>query len=534
MPPPSGGGEESTTDRPLASRGNGIVYLVGAGPGDPGLITVRGLACLQKAEVVVCDRLVNQRLLEHAPSGCEIIDVGKTPQKHPIPQREINALLIDRARAGKVVVRLKGGDPFLFGRGGEEAEALAEAGIPFQVVPGITSAIAVPAYAGIPVTHRDFTSTFAVVTGHEDLSKDSSDIDWAKLATGAGTLVFLMAIGNLPAIVAKLMEHGRDPQTPVAVIRWGTEPRQETVTGTLVDIVQRVREAGLQPPAVTVVGDVVRLREKLRWFDTMPLFGKRVLVTRARSQASALSQRLRELGAEPVELPAIAIVPPSDWSKLDQALDKLSSYDWVIFTSANGVQTVAERLRALGGDLGLLDGPRVAAIGPATAQALQDHGLRVDFVPPVYVAEEIAAGIGDVRGQRVLLPRADKARPALAQDLRRKGALVDEVVAYRTTPSISGDLRAILGNGKIDIVTFTSSSTVKNLAAALGKGSAGEALNGMLVACIGPVTARTAQELGIHVDVVAPEHTIRGLVDAIVDTIGDEHGHERNRYTSEG
>jgi uroporphyrinogen III methyltransferase/synthase len=468
---------------------------------------------------VVYDRLVNERLLEHVPPGCEIIDVGKMPQRHPIPQSEINGLLVEKGRAGKVVVRLKGGDPFLFGRGGEEAEALAEAGISFEVVPGVTSAIAVPAYAGIPVTHRDFTSTFAVVTGHEDPTKDGSDIDWAKLATGVGTLVFLMGVGNLPAIVNKLVENGRDPQTPAAVIRRGTEPRQDTVTGTLEDIVQRVKDAGLQPPAVTIVGDVVRLREKLRWFDTGPLFGKRVLVTRARAQASALSQRLRELGAEPVEFPTIAIAPPSDWSRMDQAIGALATYDWVIFTSANGVGAVAERLCALGGEPRLPDGPRVAAIGPATAAALQDYGVRVDFVPPVYVAEEIAAGIGDVRGQRVLLPRADKARQALAQDLREKGAVVDEVVAYRTTAAPSGDLQAIFDSGKIDIVTFTSSSTAKNLAAALGEDAVGETLAGTLVACIGPVTARTAQTLGIRVDVVAREHTIQGLVDAILAAV---------------
>jgi uroporphyrinogen III methyltransferase/synthase len=519
MPPPSGGGEEPSTDCLRTNRGNGIVYLVGAGPGDPGLITVKGLACLQKAEVLVYDRLVNERLLEHVAPGCEIIDVGKTPSNHPIPQRDINALLVDKARAGKVVVRLKGGDPFLFGRGGEEAEALAEAGLLFEVVPGVTSAIAVPAYAGIPVTHRDFTSTFAVVTGHEDPTKDGSDIDWAKLATGVGTLVFLMGIGNLSGIVEQLVEHGRDPQTPAAVIRWGTESRQETVTGTLADIVRRVREAGIQAPAVTVVGEVVRLREKLRWFDTRPLFGKRVLVTRARPQASALSERLRDLGAEPVEFPAIAIAPPSDWSGLDQAIAQLATYDWVIFTSANGVEAVAERLQARGGDLRLLEGPRLAAIGPATAQVLRAYGLRVDFVPAVYVAEEIVAGIGDVRGQRLLLPRAAKVRQALAQGLRAKGALVDEVVAYRTTAASSGNLQAILGNGKIDILTFTSSSTVRNLAAALSGRPPAEALTGILVACIGPVTARTAQELGIRVDVVAGEHTIEGLVEAVVAAV---------------
>ncbi|MCJ7510325.1 MAG: uroporphyrinogen-III C-methyltransferase, partial [Dehalococcoidia bacterium] len=263
----------------------GLVYLVGAGPGDPGLITVKGLACLQKADVVVYDRLVSPALLRQAPQGCELIDAGKSPQGHALPQEAINALLVEKALAGKVVVRLKGGDPFLFGRGGEEAEALAEAGVPFEVVPGVTSAIAAPAYAGIPVTHRDHTSTFAVVTGHEDPTKADSSIDWPKLATGVGTLVFLMGIGNLSKIVAKLIEHGRDDRTPVAIVQQGTEAHQKTVTGTLADIVEKAREADIKPPAVTIVGEVVRLREKLRWFDTKPLFGKRVLVTRSREQA---------------------------------------------------------------------------------------------------------------------------------------------------------------------------------------------------------------------------------------------------------
>jgi uroporphyrinogen III methyltransferase/synthase len=507
----------------------GLVYLVGAGPGDPGLITVKGLACLQKADVVIYDRLVSPALLRQAPRECELIDAGKSPQGHTLPQEAINALLVEKALAGKVVVRLKGGDPFLFGRGGEEAEALAEAGVPFEVVPGVTSAIAAPAYAGIPVTHRDHTSTFAVVTGHEDPTKADSSIDWQKLATGVGTLVFLMSIGNLPKIVAKLIEHGRDGRTPVAIVQQGTEARQKTVTGTLADIVERAREANIKPPAVTIVGEVVRLREKLRWFDTKPLFGKRVLVTRSREQVSALSQRLRELGAEPLEYPAIAIAPPKDIAPLDEAIARLSTYDWLIITSANGVRALADRMSEKGLDMQALGRPRIAAIGPATAQALAGYGLRVDYMPQVYLAEEIATGIGDVAGQRILLPRVERAPKQLAQALRGKGAVVDEVTAYRTLAvGAPHELKALLADGQVDIVTFTSSSTVRNLAAGLQGLTPADVLSRCMVACIGPVTARTATRLGIRVDVVAREHTIPGLVEAIVNAV-TERGRDDER-----
>ncbi len=498
----------------------GLVYLVGAGPGDPGLITVKGLACLQKADVIVYDRLVSPALLRQAPRGCEIIDVGKSPQRHTLPQEAINALLVEKALAGKVVVRLKGGDPFVFGRGGEEAEALAEAGVPFEVVPGVTSAIAAPAYAGIPVTHRDHSSAFAVVTGHEDPTKAGSSLDWQKLATGVGTLVFLMGVGNLPRIVAKLIEHGRDPRTPVAVVQRGTETLQKTVTGTLADIAEKAREADIKLPAVTIIGEVVRFRQKLRWFDTKPLFGRRVLVTRSREQASALSQRLRELGAEPLEYPAIEIAPPKDMTPLDEAIARLPTYDWLIFTSANGVRALVDRMSEKGMDIRALGGPKIAAVGPATAQALQGYGLRVDYMPQVYTTEEIAAGLGDVAGERILLPRAERAPKQLAQALRGKGAVVDEVAAYRTLAVGAPDeLKALLEDGQIDIVTFTSSSTVRNLVRMLDGDI--ECLRRSIVACIGPVTARTAQELGLRVDVVARQHTIAGLVEAIVTAVAE-------------
>jgi uroporphyrinogen III methyltransferase/synthase len=500
----------------------GLVYLVGAGPGDPGLITVKGLACLQKADVIVYDRLVSPALLRQTPQGCEMINVGKSPRRQTLPQEAINALLVEKALAGKVVVRLKGGDPFLFGRGGEEAEALAEAGVPFEVVPGVTSAIAAPAYAGIPVTHRDQTSSFAVVTGHEDPTKADSSLDWQKLATGVGTLVILMGVGNLPKIVAKLIEHGRDPHTPVAIVQEGTEARQKTVTGTLADIVEKAREADIKPPAVTVVGEVVALREKLRWFDTKPLFGKRVLVTRSREQASALSERLRELGAEPLEYPAIEIAPPKDMTPLDEAIATLSAYDWLVFTSANGVRALVDRMSEKGMDIEALGRPKIAAIGPATAQALQRYDLRVDYMPEVYLAEEIAAGIGDVAGQRILLPRVERAPKHLARALRAKGAAVDEVTAYRTVAVGAPDeLKALLKDGQIDIVTFTSSSTVRNLVANLPGPTPATLLSRCLVACIGPVTARTAQDLGLRVDVLAQKHTIAGLVEAIVTTVAE-------------
>jgi len=503
---------------------NGIVYLIGAGPGDPGLITVRGRERLAQADVVVYDRLVDPSLLEAARPDAERIYVGKAADRHTLPQEEINRLLVEKARAGLRVARLKGGDPFVFGRGGEEAQALAAAGVPFEVVPGVTSAVAAPAYAGIPLTHRDLAASFAVVTGHrrseaEATAEDGLGLDWEALAS-IDTLVFLMGVTNLPVIAERLVRAGRDPRTPAAAIRWGTTPRQEVIAGTLEDIVARAEAAGLRPPAVVVVGEVVALRDDLRWFDTRPLFGLRVLVTRSRAQASRLSARLRALGAEPVEFPSIKILPPEDWAPLDRAIVHLDRYDWVIFTSANGVRFFWERLERAGKDGRAFAGIRLGAIGPATGDALRQRGLRADLVPSRYVAEAVLAEIGPVEGLRVLLPRADLARPALAEGLRRAGATVEEVVAYRTVRPSEGDaegVRRALADGEIDVLTFTSSSTVRNLLTALDP--LPPLPESTIVACIGPITAQTAREAGLPVHVVAAEHTIEGLVGALVEYV---------------
>lgn len=500
----------------------GFVSLIGAGPGDPGLLTLRGAEALGQADVVVYDYLANPALLSHAPRDAERIYVGKQVGRHTLSQDEINALLVERGLAGQRVARLKGGDPFVFGRGGEEALALVEAGVPFEVVPGISSAVAAPAYAGIPVTHRGLASSLAIVTGHEDPAKDERALDWARLATGVDTLVLLMGVGNLPGIVAELVAHGRPASTPAAVVRWGTLPGQQAVTGTLADIVDRVHKAGLQPPAVTVIGAVAALRERLRWFESRPLFGQRVLVTRTREQAGALSSRLRALGAEAVELPTIHVAPPEDWAPLDAAIAGLPGTGWIVFTSANGVGHFWERLRAAGLDARALHGIRLAAIGPATAAALEARGLQPDLVPDEYVAEAVAAGLGEVRGLRVLLPRADIARPALAGLLREAGAEVVEVSAYRTLrPEIEpATLRALLAG--VTVATFTSSSTVRNLAAAARDAGLDlpVALAHALIACIGPITAQTAREHGLPVHLVAEEYTVEGLVAALVKVVG--------------
>jgi uroporphyrinogen III methyltransferase/synthase len=502
----------------------GKVWLIGAGPGDPGLMTVAGVAALAEAEVVVYDRLVNAQLLKLAPSSAERIFVGKEAGAHALRQEEINALLVDKARQGKRVVRLKGGDPYVFGRGGEEAEALAAAGVPFEVVPGVTSAVAVPAYAGIPITHRGLASSFAVITGHEDPTKADTAIEWSKLATGVDTLVFLMGAATLPQIVEKLVEHGRPAATPVAVIRWGTTPAQEVVTGTLADIVRRVKEARLEPPAVTVVGEVVRLRETLRWFDSpqaKPLFGKRVLVTRTRQQASALSRLLSQQGAEPIELPALELVPRDDPRRLGRALGALARgrYQWVVFTSANGVDVFFQRLRGAGRDARAFAGARVCAIGPGTAAALAARGLRADLVPEEFVAESVVEALArqNVAHQRILLPRAEGARRELVRGLRALGARVDELPLYVAAPPGAPEPEALrrLRAGEVDVITFASSSAVNNLVKLLEGDTA--PLKKPLIACIGPVTARTAREAGLEVGVESREHTIPGLVRALAE-----------------
>ena len=495
----------------------GKVYLVGAGPGDPELLTLKGLRCLQGAEAVVYDRLVDPRILRHAPEGAELIDVGKARGERRMSQEDINALLVELAAQGKQVVRLKGGDPFVFGRGGEEALVLAHAGIPFEVVPGVTSAIAVPAYAGIPLTHRQVASSFVVVSGAEDPGKEETFVDWDHLASTRGTLVVLMGWEALPGIVETLLAKGRSPETPVALIRWGTEPYQQTVTGTLATILEQGRDAGLAPPVIAVIGEVVSLRDHLRWFDNRPLFGRRVLVTRSRAQASALSRLLEQEGAMPVELPTIEALPPETFTALDGALERLADYQWVVFTSVNGVQFFFERLRHLGKDVHALASVQVAAIGPATAQALETEGVRPNLGPQEYLSSKIVEAFQgiDLQGRRVLLPRADLAGRDLPQGLRERGALVDDIPVYRTlTPEESRQAVHSLSNGpKVDIATFTSSSTVRNLLSLLDGDR--RLLEGACIACIGPVTAETAQELGLRVDVVAQEHTIPGLVAAL-------------------
>ena len=497
----------------------GTVYLIGAGPGDPGLLTLKGQRCLAAADVVVYDYLANDALLLHARPDAERIYVGKRGGDHTLPQDQIAALLVGQARAGKTVARLKGGDPFIFGRGGEEAEELRAAGIPFEVVPGITSAVAAPAYAGIPLTHRDFTSSVAFITGHEDPEKPRSDIAWDKLATGVGTLVFLMGVGNLPEIVAQLTRHGRSPGTPVALVRWGTRADQQTVTGTLEDIVDRVAAAKLKPPAVIVVGEVVALREKLRWAEGRPLFGRRIVVTRAREQTSALADRLLAEGAEVLEFPAIEIVPPESWGPLDAAVREIATYRWVIFTSANGVRFFWERLRAAGRDARSLAAASVAAIGPATAEALRAHGIEPDLVPAEFKAEGLLAALArePVAGARVLIPRAAEAREVLPAELAKRGATVDVVPAYRTLQSTrdAEALRALLEAGRVHAVTFTSSSTVTNFCRALGETDVAALLGGVTVACIGPITAATAREAGLTPHLVCAEYTIPALVAAL-------------------
>jgi len=495
------------------------VYLVGAGPGDPELITVKGLECIKKADVLIYDFLASPFLLKHASTHTEIIYVGKKGGDHTLSQDRINALIVEKAKSDSTVTRLKGGDPFIFGRGGEEAEVLIQAGIPFEIVPGVTSAIAAPAYAGIPLTHRKFTSTVAFVTGHEDPAKEASSIDWASLVKGIGTLVFLMGVKNLPHIADRLLSHGMDPETPVALVRWGTTARQFTVTGTLDTIAERVKATGLKPPAIIVVGHVVTLRETMKWFENRPLMGRRIVVTRAREQASDLVKRLSDLGAECIECPTIETVPPDDTKPLDTAIDDLSSYEWLIFTSVNGVNFFFNRLFAKNKDVRALNHVHTAVIGPATAKRLFDFGLKSDIVPESYRAESVVKAFAqeDIVGKKILLPRAKEARPVLPIELTRMGAVVDEVTAY-CTKAVKDDADVILKRLKeraIDMITFTSSSTVKNFRALLPSEGLDSLIQGVTIAAIGPITADTARNLGFDVHVVAESYTIDGLCEVI-------------------
>jgi len=496
------------------------VYLVGAGPGDPGLITVKGKECIETAEVIIYDYLAAPALLNHAAENAEVIYVGKKGGDHTLSQDEINALIVEKAKAGFRICRLKGGDPFIFGRGGEEAEVLAAKGIPFEVVPGVTSAIAAAAYAGIPLTHRKLAATLAFVTGHEDPHKEVSSIDWESLGRGIGTQVFFMGVKNLPDITQKLIAHGKSPATPVALIRWGTTPSQQTVTGTLDDIAERVKEAGLKAPAIIVVGDVVLLRENLKWFETRPLLGKRIVVTRAREQASDLVKQLADLGAECLQYPTIRVIPAADTDPLDNAIGRLSAYDWIVFTSVNGVKFFFERLFESDRDVRALNHLHTAAIGPVTSQKLRTFGLKSDILPKNYRAEAVVEAFRkeDLQGKNVLLPRAAEARPVLPVELRKMGAEVDEVTTY-LTENVADNVDLLieqLTQKSIDLITFTSSSTVKNFKALLPSEKFRNLLDGVTIASIGPITTDTAEKLGFEVHITAPTYTIPGLCDAIL------------------
>jgi len=503
----------------------GKVFLVGAGPGDPKLITIRGMECLRKSDVVVYDRLASPRLLHHLKPGSEKIYVGKLPDRHTMKQEDINQLLVDLALQGKTVTRLKGGDPTIFGRVGEEAELLYDHGIEFEIIPGITSAIAVPAYAGIPVTHRDYASSLSIITGHESPDKLDHSIHWDKVTNATGTLIFLMGVAKIGYIADQLIKHGKARSTPVALVRWGTRVEQKTITGTLETIAAIVNETNFKPPAVIIVGEVVLQREKLRWAERKPLFGTRVLVTRARTQISELADRVEELGGEPCEFPVIETKAPSDpeyAQLLNRAFTAAENYDWILFTSVNGVNYFFDWLRRFGIDIRRFHKARIAAVGPKTAEALELRGLIVDRVAKVFHAEGLLAAMEDAleSGQQVLLPRGDLGRDVLPNVLEEKGVSVVDVSVYETVVAQGQDeeVLKLLQDGKVDIITFASSSTVTNLFTVLrqmGVEDPVTMLEGTTIACIGPLTSETAVKAGLKVDIEPNESTLDALMESI-------------------
>jgi uroporphyrinogen III methyltransferase / synthase len=498
----------------MKMRSKGFCVLAGAGPGDIGLVTLRTKEAVEQAQVVVYDHLCNPEILKWAPADAEIVYAGKKSGRHTLRQEEINQFLIDKTNEGKRVVRLKGGDPFVFGRGGEEAEALAAVGLPFEIVPGISSAIAVPAYAGIPLTHRDVASSFTVFTGHEDPAKETQAVDYRALVAGKGTLVMLMGMERLEAIVAQLLESGADVHLPVAVIRWGTTGRQETVVGELGSIVAAAD--GFQPPAIAVFGHVVDLRAKLSWFEQRPLFGRRIVVTRTRKQAGALSAKLRLLGADVYELPTIQVEPPKNLMEFGELVRDAYQYDWLIFTSPNGVEAFFDMFYRLYNDARSIGNVKIATIGPATAQRVKDFHLSVDMQPKEFIAEAIIDGLqefGSVENLKFLVARAEGAREVLPKRLSELGAIVDEAIAYRTVPEtkdVSGGLERFRSEGA-DLVTFTSSSTVENFLALKLPWP-----DQLKTASIGPITSGTMRKNGLRVDVEAERYDMEGLVEAIL------------------
>jgi uroporphyrinogen III methyltransferase/synthase len=503
-------------------RQSGKVYLVGAGPGDLGLVTLRAKECIENADVIVYDHLANQDLLGWAREDVEIVYAGKKATEHTLDQDEINKLIVEKARDGKSVVRLKGGDPFVFGRGAEEAKAISDAGIAFEVVPGITSAIAGPAYAGIPVTHRAENSHVTFFTGHEDPSKPESAIDYSALARLGGTQVMLMGVDRIGQITREMLAKGARADLPVALVRWATTGRQQTLIGTLENIAQRVVDAAFESPAVAVFGDVVALRKDLNWFERRPLAGKRIVVTRTRTQASALTGQLRVLGADVIEMPTIRIEPPTDLHEFGELVQDSHTYDWIVFTSPNGVAAFFEMFFKLYDDAREIGGVKIAAIGPATAQRVRDFHLHVDLQPEEFVAEAVVREFqkqGGVENLRILLARSEKARDVLPKELSKLGAIVDEAFAYRTVPEtrdVTGARRRFLEQGA-DLITFTSSSTVENFLALDLPWP-----KGMKIASIGPITSKTVRDSGLKVDVEARRHDIGGLVDAIRKFFGAE------------
>ncbi len=516
--------ETSITGKVSGKSNQGKVYLVGAGPGDPGLITIRGREILEKAEVIIYDYLAGKKLLKHVPPDAEFIYAGKRGGvKHTHTQTEINEMLVERAKSGKRVVRLKGGDPFIFGRGGEELEEVVKAGLNYEAVPGVTSASAAATFAGVPITHRKFTASVAFITGHEDPTKQKSNIDWEKISTGVGTLVFYMGIKNLSSITANLIKNGRDPKTPVAVVRWASMPHQRSVVGTLDNIAEIVKKEGIKPPALTIVGEVVTLRDTINWYEKRPLFGKRILITRTREQASELVARLEELGAECLEYATIAIQPPDSWEIFDKALVDLGHYQWILFTSIHAIHAFFGRLYEKNLDARALSGCRIAAVGTVTAECLEKYGIKADLLPEKFTGEGLAAALENVgiKGTDILLPRALKAREVLPEQLEAAGAGVTVAPVYQNVIPEGYDrkLRAELVENGIDMVTFTSSSTVNNFIHMLGVADdeAARLLAGVKIAAIGPITGKTVAEHGLIVDVQPETYTIAAMADAILD-----------------
>ena len=497
-----------------------MVYLVGAGPGDPGLLTLRGADLLRRAEVLVYDALVNPELLRLAPNSAEIIYAGKRAKDHAIPQNQLNELLVQKAQEGKTVVRLKGGDPYVFGRGGEEAEQLVQSGIRFEVVPGISSVMAAANYAGIPLTHREHCSSFTVVTGHENPNKSDPGVDWAWLAREPGTKVILMGVERIRQIAAELVSHGMDPATRVGMVRWGTTGQQSSIDGTLATIAELVEQKNFTAPAITIIGGVVGLRSTLNWFENRPLFGQRIVVTRTRDQASQLSQGLSELGADILEIPTIRVEPPTKRSDLMDALLALGEYDWVVFTSPNGVSSFFEYFFKGFEDIRALGNLRIAAVGPATAAKLKELHLRVDAMPEEYLAEKVTEAISafeSVENLRILLMRAEVANPNLPRQLEERGAIVDDIACYRTVPETedqNGAAARFLEIGA-DWITFTSSSTVENFNTRFDLRKIRAQFPGIKLASIGPETSKALRALGLEPTLEAREHNIPGLIGAL-------------------